>query len=178
MYHQNKEVSNPDLSNNTENNVALIGKADLDLSMIFTNGKDSSLSNEIKCNVPVPIFPHLMKSSSPSATIGKIFCNIALRDLGKISVTKEDQSSNAKTHFRMIQKENHSNSTVQGKEMEELAALDIEKWKYKQKERFQQQLENLEQHHMNTLSEEWNKRYSKITFLFYLLFSNFFTKIL
>jgi len=42
--------------------------------------------------------------------------------------------------------------------MGELAALDIEKWKVKQKEQFQKQLEKLEQHHINTLSDEWNKR--------------------
>jgi hypothetical protein len=40
----------------------------------------------------------------------------------------------------------------------DLAALDVEKWKYKQKGKFQNQLNKLEQHHMNTLSEEWNKR--------------------
>ena len=46
-----------------------------------------------------------------------------------------------------------------GKEKElDLAALDIEKWKLKQKEQFQLQLEKLECHHINTLSEEWHKR--------------------
>merc|ERR1711962_603993 len=52
-----------------------------------------------------------------------------------------------------------SNRSVATTEKElDLAALDIEKWKVKQKEQFQRQLEKLEQHHINTLSDEWNKR--------------------
>ena len=155
IYNQNDEAST---QKTKENNAILIGKASLDLSMIFTDGNASSLPNEIKCNLPVPIFGPSIKSSPTPSIIGKIFCNIALRDLGETSVPKEEQSPKTNTRLKMFGKENHDNTNVQTKRTEELAALDIEKWKYKQKERFQQQLEKLEQHHMNTLSEEWNKR--------------------
>ena len=40
----------------------------------------------------------------------------------------------------------------------EKAAIDIEEWKQKQKERFKNQLQGVESHHINVLSQEWEKR--------------------
>ena len=38
------------------------------------------------------------------------------------------------------------------------AALEVEEWKQKQKERFKNQLQGLESHHVNLLTKEWEKR--------------------
>ena len=38
------------------------------------------------------------------------------------------------------------------------AALEVEEWKQKQKERFKTQLQGLESHHVNLLTKEWEKR--------------------
>ena len=38
------------------------------------------------------------------------------------------------------------------------AALELEEWKQKQKERFKNQLQGLESHHVNLLTKEWEKR--------------------
>ena len=41
------------------------------------------------------------------------------------------------------------------------AALEVEEWKQKQKERFKTQLQGLESHHVNLLTKEWEKREGK-----------------
>jgi hypothetical protein len=54
VYHEDGTNTN---SNAVENNSVLIGKALVDLSTIFTTGKATSISNEIKCNVQASIIP-------------------------------------------------------------------------------------------------------------------------
>lgn len=154
--------------NALKNNSVLIGKALLDLSMIFTTGNATSISNEIRCNVQASVLP----IQSESCTIGQISCNIALRSLGEIAIPLPDLPnyqnlplSNGHINGNPLGNQKNPETIVKETPILDLAALDIENWKHKQKEKFQNQLNKLEQHHMNTLSDEWNKRYSKITFV-------------
>ena len=156
VYHEDETATN---SNAFENSV-LIGKALLDLSMIFTTGKATSISNEIRCNVQASVLPIQNESSS----IGQISCNIALRSLGELALPLPEQPSNKQIFLNPLCNQKNPEAIIEKAPITDMAALDIEKWKLKQKEKFQNQLNKLEQHHMNTLSEEWNKRYSKITF--------------
>ena len=163
VYHENKDAVN---TTNLDNNLLLIGKAPLDLSVVFDKRNDTTKCKEIQRKIEVPIFATELNSSSSSSEIGKIHGEITLNILEQLSDTQKDRSSNS------IIPSNRSIATTE-KELDlaalgiekwnakqmELAALDIEKWKVKQKEQFQQQLEKLEQHHINTLSDEWNKRY-------------------
>ena len=170
VYHENKDAVN---TTNLDNNLLLIGKAPLDLSVVFDKRNDVTKCKEIQRKIEVPIFATELNSSSSSSEIGKIHGEITLNVQEQLSNTQKDRSCNSNI------RSNRSIATTE-KELDlaaldiekwnmkqmELAALDIEKWKVKQKEQFQQQLEKLEQHHINTLSDEWNKRYtSKITFL-------------
>ena len=75
----------------------LIGRAKLDLSELFKNGKVSA-SNEISCKATVPITSVQPKTSS-EVTIGKLFCNITLRDLGEATTPFKEHSPGIKEHF-------------------------------------------------------------------------------
>ena len=48
-------------------------------------------------------------------------------------------------------------SPVKPREMDK-SLLELEEWKKKQKDRFKDQLQGLETHHIQTLSKEWEKR--------------------
>ena len=85
-----------------------------------------------------------------SCNIGTISCTITLDTLEQVSDNLNDSSKNIKGK--------DLGSIASSERNIDIAAMEVENWKIKQKELFQGQLEKLEQHHINTLSEEWNKR--------------------
>ena len=80
-----------------------------------------------------------------------------MRDLAEVFATYKEQSPGMEAPSNTVAYKNDQNIAQEGSTLE-LAALEIEQWKNRQKGRFQDQLQKLEQHHMNTLSMEWEKR--------------------
>ena len=81
---------------------------------------------------------------------GVVGHTVALEILETISDIQKESTDNINTkpYLPMVSTENNI----------DLAAIEVENWKAKQKQQFQGQLQKLEQHHINTLSDEWNKR--------------------
>ena len=123
VYHEDGTVTS---SNALANNAILIGKALLDLSLIFTTGKPTSIPNEIRCNVQASVLPIQIKSS----TIGQISCNIALRSLGEIPLSIPELPLNEIIPKSPRFKQKNPEAIVKETPITDLEALDMEKWKY------------------------------------------------
>ena len=147
IHHENNSVSN---STNADDNLLLVGKSSLDLSVVFDKHKQSPERKRELCKIEVPILSTQIDSSSSSCNIGTISCTITLDTLEQVSDNLNDSSKNIKGK--------DLGSIASSERNIDIAAMEVENWKIKQKELFQGQLEKLEQHHINTLSEEWNKR--------------------
>ena len=147
IHHENNNVPN---STNVDDNLLLVGKSSLDLSIVFDKQKESAEWKREICKVEVPILSTQLDSSSSSCNIGTISCTITLDTLEQVSESVNDCSKNMK--------DKDLGSIAISEKNIDIAAMEVENWKIKQKELFQGQLEKLEQHHINTLSDEWNKR--------------------
>ena len=125
-----------------------IGAAALDLSQLFTI--DALLSDDTRTctNQKLPI---LKKNAKGSADL-----------LGYITITytlKEIPSATSNPLSKAPVGANPAFPVTSGtKDDLYKSALEVEEWKKKQKERFKEQLQALEAHHINTLTKEWERR--------------------
>ena len=120
-----------------------LGTASLKLNALFSSEASRTLDCK-SCSAQVPI---LKKNKVGSADIiGFIYCQFTLKELP--STMLETSNNNVpKSAF----------SPVKPREMDK-SLLELEEWKKKQKDRFKDQLQGLETHHIQTLSKEWEKR--------------------
>ena len=119
-----------------------LGTASLKLNALFSSEASRTLDSK-SCSAQVPI---LKKNKVGSADIiGFIYCQFTLKELP--STMLETSNNVPKSAF----------SPVKPREMDK-SLLELEEWKKKQKDRFKDQLQGLETHHIQTLSKEWEKR--------------------
>ena len=128
---------------NVYDNDVFLGTASVKLNTLFTSDAVRTFDSR-SCLQQVPI---LKKNSFGSAdVVGFIYCQIFLRELPPTTTIVDPTAP--KSAFTPVKPV---------RDMDKIA-LELEEWKKKQKDRFKDQLQGLESHHIQTLSKEWEKR--------------------
>lgn len=122
-------------------NEDLLGTASINLGKLFTVEATRTLDSR-SCTVQAPI---LARNDLGSANvIGHVECAFILKEMTKGALLPTSSVS--------------AFESVVNDKNPDVAALEIEEWKHKQKEKFKSQIQGLESHHISVLTKEWEKR--------------------
>ncbi len=125
-----------------------LGTASVQLAKLFTSEATRTLDSR-SCLIQVPI---LHRNELGSADIlGSIECLFVLKEMPMTSTLEQTLPVSSSSAFEKV-------SPDKSMENMEKAALELEEWKHKQRDKFKQQLQGLESHHINVLTQEWEKR--------------------